>query len=488
MRISGSLRASDQHRRRGTRYARLRTDRPRTQAQAASSRPTPRRPAATRSSSPRPSAHRRSRTSPSRSTRRPRKTSSAPTPRRSRTSAAMSPASTVQNLGPGQSQVSVRGVSAGQIVRDQPGVKEQVGVYLDESVISLSLFTPDLDLFDLNRVETLRGPQGTLFGSGSRRRHDPLHHQPAQARRDRGHGRSQHQHRRRRRHRRPPEGRDQRAARRHGRGLRAVAYDTKYGGFIDADRARPAARTSMTAAASAAGVSLLWQPTDEHQDHAARRLPEDPSRRLQPRGSLQPLSPTSSPRRPHGSRQAPAVPAAPREVQGQDPARRPDRELRFRRRRADLGHQLHQSRHSRVSRDARALTGSVSVDLGFPAAGVVLPSNLRDTTDLKTFTQELRLASTGSGPFQWVVGGFYSNIDRDYTQRLPTPGYDACHRPVARLRRDPATVPAVVRHSTPTRPTSNGFPPTRRTTPTCPTTSSRRRCSARRATTSASSS
>ena len=73
----------------------------------------------------------------------------------------------IQNLGPGQSQVSVRGVSAGQIVRDQPGVKEQVGVYLDESVISLSLFTPDLDLFDLNRVETLRGPQGTLFGSGS---------------------------------------------------------------------------------------------------------------------------------------------------------------------------------------------------------------------------------------------------------------------------------------------------------------------------------
>ena len=74
---------------------------------------------------------------------------------------------TVQNLGPGQSQVAIRGVSAGQIVRDQPGVKEQVSTYLDESVVSMSLFTPDLDLFDITRIEVLRGPQGTLFGSGS---------------------------------------------------------------------------------------------------------------------------------------------------------------------------------------------------------------------------------------------------------------------------------------------------------------------------------
>src|SRR5687767_14576436 len=75
---------------------------------------------------------------------------------------------TITDLGPGQSQVAIRGVSAGQVVRDLVGgVKESVGVYLDESAISQALFTPDLELFDLERVEVLRGPQGTLFGAGS---------------------------------------------------------------------------------------------------------------------------------------------------------------------------------------------------------------------------------------------------------------------------------------------------------------------------------
>ena len=83
----------------------------------------------------------------------------------------------VQNLGPGQSQIAMRGVSAGQIVRDQPGVKEQVGVYLDESVISLSLFTPDrgrvelasmveTDVVDGGAASRARPQEGTMIGKG----------------------------------------------------------------------------------------------------------------------------------------------------------------------------------------------------------------------------------------------------------------------------------------------------------------------------------
>ena len=63
---------------------------------------------------------------------------------------------------------------------------------------------------------------------------------------------------------------------------------------------------------------------------------------------------------------------------------------------------------------------------------MLLPSNLRDTTDLSQVTQEVRLASEGDGRFQWLVGAFFSNVDRKYAQRLPTPGYDAeavyCHK------------------------------------------------------------
>jgi iron complex outermembrane receptor protein len=69
--------------------------------------------------------------------------------------------------GPGLGQLNIRGVQTQPIARDQPGVKPSVGIYLDEMPIAIGVFNPDLDIYDMSRVEVLRGPQGTLFGSGS---------------------------------------------------------------------------------------------------------------------------------------------------------------------------------------------------------------------------------------------------------------------------------------------------------------------------------
>ncbi|HYG26428.1 MAG TPA: TonB-dependent receptor, partial [Caulobacteraceae bacterium] len=79
-----------------------------------------------------------------------------------------------------------------------------------------------------------------------------------------------------------------------------------------------------------------------------------------------------------------------------------------------------------VYRDATSLTGSITGgSLGLPEAVYTLDAPLIDITDVQSITQEVRLASTGEGPLQWVVGGFYSDIDRDYSQDLPVIGFTA---------------------------------------------------------------
>ncbi len=329
----------------------------------------------------------------------------------------------VQNLGPGQSQVSVRGVSAGQVVRDQPGVKEQVGVYLDESVISLSLFTPDIDLYDLNRVETLRGPQGTLFGSGSvggTIRY--ITNQPkigvmegsVEANLNLVDGDDIGGHLKGAVN--VPMG-DNAA-------LRAVGYYTRYGGFINA--IGPAGKEDVNSGERYGGrLALTFEPSDNLS--------------ITPRIVYQKVKADGFNRQDIYNLYAneftttrPAVTFDEREQYlllreaFEDETLVADLKIDVGLGGATLTSVTsYINRDILVSRDASALTGSVSVDLGFPDAGVLLPSNLLDTTDLETWTQEVRLASDNDGPFQWLVGGFYSKIDRVYTQTLPTPGYDA---------------------------------------------------------------
>jgi len=327
----------------------------------------------------------------------------------------------VQNLGPGQSQVSVRGVSAGQIVRDQPGVKEQVGIYLDESVISLSLFTPDIDLFDLNRVETLRGPQGTLFGSGSVG--GTVRYITNQPRLGRTEGMAEinfnHTH--------------NGEMSGHVKGainlpvgetaaVRAVAYATGYGGFIDA--LGPAAGEDVNGGSRVGGrLSLLWQPVEEF-----KITPRIVYQKVKANGFNRGevfnlyLNEFTTPAHEYGKREQYLL----MREDFRDETFIADLTASYDFGPAELTSVTsYINRDILVSRDASALTHSVSVDVGGDLSITNTPSNLRDTTDLKTWSQEVRVASTGDGPFQWLVGGFYSNVDRSYQQRLPTPGYAA---------------------------------------------------------------
>jgi outer membrane receptor protein involved in Fe transport len=75
------------------------------------------------------------------------------------------PGLSVNSVGPGQNQLVLRGISSS-------GGQATVGYYLDDTPIAgtTNLYqtsATDPSVFDLNRVEVLRGPQGTLYGASS---------------------------------------------------------------------------------------------------------------------------------------------------------------------------------------------------------------------------------------------------------------------------------------------------------------------------------
>lgn len=66
-----------------------------------------------------------------------------------------------EDSGPGRTQVRMRGV----VADDLPG-SATVATYFGETVTSV-LSTPNLRMVDIDRVEVMRGPQGTLFGANA---------------------------------------------------------------------------------------------------------------------------------------------------------------------------------------------------------------------------------------------------------------------------------------------------------------------------------
>ena len=332
----------------------------------------------------------------------------------------------VADLGPGQSQMAIRGISSGQVIRDQPGVKEQVGVYLDESPISVALFTPDLELFDLDRFEVLRGPQGTLFGAGSEAgtvRY--ITHQPDLGRfeafTDASYDSVEYGSR----------GGMVRGAFNAPLGdtaaVRLVVYYHHLPGFIDAIQPGGGVHQDVNDGdRTGARLSFLWKPND--------------SLSITPRVVYQNLTTNGYPRVDlYNILANPYTTVAPVTIGNlqQYTQQREGLLDQFLLTDLKIDYNLgsttltsitsYTHRNVRVLRDATQLTGSVTFDaLGIPdQASVRINSPLYDRTGLNVFSQEVRLASNGAQVVDWLVGGFFQHVDRHYGQNLPTPNYDA---------------------------------------------------------------
>jgi len=80
------------------------------------------------------------------------------------------PTVTAHGVGPGQNNIYVRGLATGEGGIQGSGITgsfPNVALYLDEQSAQLPYRNLDIYAADLERIEILEGPQGTLFGSGA---------------------------------------------------------------------------------------------------------------------------------------------------------------------------------------------------------------------------------------------------------------------------------------------------------------------------------
>ncbi|MGS2722223.1 TonB-dependent receptor [Porticoccus sp. GXU_MW_L64] len=335
------------------------------------------------------------------------------------------PGLAISNQGNGRSQLNIRGINSGEVRRDNIRASETVGVYFDEIPISAVLYNPDLEPFDLQRLEVLRGPQGTLYGSGSlagtiRLISNAPDMENLEGLIDVGsstvsHGDTGHSLRGMIN---IPLVEDKLAA-------RIVAYDTEQAGWIDNLAPGPGQGEDVNyTERDGFRVALSWQPTDElnakltyiSQSTFSDGTPNDNleavgTQRLVTVGALQPDQTFDS----SGEYE---------QWKFLDQFYNDDVDIYNVTVNYDFENFQLTSSTSYIDRDIRVFVDISSNNLGggfFPGGQgtPVLGIGLDDNKAVTNFSQELRFTSTDDSDLQWIGGIYYSKQEVDYFQILP---------------------------------------------------------------------
>ena len=178
------------------------------------------------------------------------------------------PSVSFQTAAPGFTVVYMRGVATGGD-GNHTGSLPSVGSYLDEQPVTTIGGTLDVHIYDIARIESLAGPQGTLYGASSEAGTIRIITNKPELGVTTGRVDARAQHGRSRRHGRQPRGHDQPADRSQHRVPRQSPSTS----------ATPATSTMSTARATIAATRCRPIPTTRRSSSAASTMASTPTMR-----------------------------------------------------------------------------------------------------------------------------------------------------------------------------------------------------------------
>jgi iron complex outermembrane receptor protein len=304
----------------------------------------------------------------------------------------------------------IRGVGGGATAGG--GVQSStVAIYLDDTPITFGSSNPDLKLFDVQQVEVLRGPQGTLFGSSSMggsiryTSPQPSDHLTGMVRGEvsaLAHGAPSY------------EGQAMVSGPLAGEALtfRASGFYRRDGGYIDL-------RDETTG-------GLLKKNYDTQKSYGGRiavRAQVSPAFDVTLAAIYQKLDGDGISTFFTGRGVTNTLPLPPRSRVDRAPAYRNDKvflpNLTIN---GDLGFAKLTSSSSYVKRKLNVYSDFsyyIQAALGLPDPTNFAAQNV-EFRDFHAFVQEVRLASKGGGPFNWLIGGYFRDTHESSPQDVPS--------------------------------------------------------------------